>query len=93
MLTNFFNLISPFVPKIRLLFYTSLPTLQIYYAAIFLFLKLKSVLKGRHFDIIDDKSKLLKALQYVSEGAFQDFQNCREKYMNRGGEYFERDKD
>ncbi|CAK9818121.1 Histone-lysine N-methyltransferase SETMAR [Anthophora quadrimaculata] len=63
----------------------------------FLFPKLKSVLKGRRFDSVEDiKHNSSLALKNVPEEAYQD---CMVKWkhrwnecMNRGGEYFEGDK-
>ena len=64
----------------------------------FLFPKLKSVLKGRRFDTIDDiKKNSSLALKDIPKEAFQDcmvkWKHRWDKCVNRGGEYFEGDKD
>jgi len=62
----------------------------------FLFLKIKRILKGRHFDDIDDiRSNTTAALKVIPQNQFQ---NCFEGWIRRWhrcissqGEYFEGD--
>lgn len=64
----------------------------------FLFPKLKSVLKGRRFQSVDDiKANSSQTLKDISKEAIQDcfakWKHRWEKCVNSGGEYFEGDKD
>jgi hypothetical protein len=61
----------------------------------FLFPKIKEILKGRHFDDIDDIRSNTSALEAISQNQFQ---NCFERWTRRWhrciasqGEYFEGD--
>jgi hypothetical protein len=63
----------------------------------FLFPKIKEILKGRHFDDIDDiRSNTTAALKAITQNQFQ---NCFEgwtrrwhRYIASQGEYFEGDR-
>jgi hypothetical protein len=61
------------------------------------FPKLKSTLKGRRFQTVEEiKENLLQDLRTIPQNTFQDtFQNwkkCWERFINSRGEYFEGDK-
>jgi transposase len=63
----------------------------------FLFPKLKSTLKGRRFQMVEEiKENLLQDLRAILQNTFQDafrnWKNCWERCINSRGEYFEEDK-
>jgi transposase len=55
-----------------------------------LFQRLKSTLKGRRFQTIEEIS--LRDLHAIPQNAFQNWKKRWERYINSGGEYFEGDK-
>jgi transposase len=66
-------------------------------ADLFLFPKLKSTLKARRFQTVEEiKENLLQDLRAIPQNTFQDaFQNWKrrwERCINSRGEYFEGDK-
>jgi transposase len=62
-------------------------------ADFFLFPKLKSTLKGRHFDTFDDiKKNSTKDLFTIPKEAFQTWQKCWEQCVASEGNHFEGDK-
>ena len=65
-------------------------------ADFFLFPKLKSTLKGRQFQTVEEIKKSLRDLRAIPQNTFQDaFQNWKKRWercINSRGEYFEGDK-
>jgi len=62
-----------------------------------LFPKLKSSLKGRRFQTVEEiEENFIRDLRAIPQNAFQDkFQNWKKRwewYIKSGGEYFEGDK-